>query len=83
MIPSEAYGLVIPADAPAALEGGLQRMFERDWDSATIAAWGAARSWDQVAREILSEMEALCNLRPGRENLKAVSVSAAPEAKPD
>jgi glycosyltransferase involved in cell wall biosynthesis len=83
MIPSEAYGLVIPASDPTALENGLQRMFDKDWDSRIIAAWGAARSWDQVAREILSEMEDWCRLRPGRASLETVGVSAATEAKPD
>ena len=31
---------------------------EVDWQRAAIAAWGNSRSWDQVAREALGQMQA-------------------------
>jgi glycosyltransferase involved in cell wall biosynthesis len=51
MLPSTDYGFVVPAGDQAALTAALGKALEKRWDRAHIAAWGAARSWGQVAAE--------------------------------
>jgi glycosyltransferase involved in cell wall biosynthesis len=60
MIPSENFGLVVPPNDPAALHAALKQALSRQWDRGAIAAWGQARSWRQVAAEVLREMEQVC-----------------------
>ena len=60
MIPSESFGFVVPPNDPAALHAALKSALSREWDRAAIAAWGQARSWRQVAAEVLREMERVC-----------------------
>ena len=57
MIPSEAFGIIVPPDDVSALEIGLKKALAQPWDRAEIARWGQARSWQQVAAEVLQEME--------------------------
>jgi glycosyltransferase involved in cell wall biosynthesis len=56
MIPSEAYGVIVPPDDVAALEAGLKQALAKSWDRQAIARWGQARSWHQVAAEVLEQM---------------------------
>ena len=51
MIPSEDYGLVVPASDQASLTAALGTALRIEWDRARIAAWGQSRSWTQVAAE--------------------------------
>jgi teichuronic acid biosynthesis glycosyltransferase TuaC len=51
MIPSDDYGIVVPAADNAALTAALGKALKTRWDRRRIAAWGAARSWTQVAAE--------------------------------
>jgi teichuronic acid biosynthesis glycosyltransferase TuaC len=51
MIPRAEYGFVVPAGDEAALTTALRQAIEARWDRARIAAWGRARSWQQVATE--------------------------------
>lgn len=53
MIPSPDYGLTWPAEEVAALHIPLEEALRKPWDRDAIAAWGRARSWPQVAREVL------------------------------
>lgn len=53
LVPSEEFGYVVPVDDPVSLTVALQRALGRSWDHAAIAAWGGARSWDNVADEVL------------------------------
>ena len=60
MIASDRYGFVVPSDNPAALQDALEKALRQSWDRNCIAAWGQARSWDQVAREVLQELSKSC-----------------------
>ena len=59
LIPSDCYGLIIPASDPMLLDDALSRALETTWDREAIAAWGQSRSWEQVAKEVLREMYAV------------------------
>jgi glycosyltransferase involved in cell wall biosynthesis len=51
MVGCEEHGLIVPpGDAPL-LAAGLRRALGREWNRGRIAAWGAARSWNQVGAE--------------------------------
>ncbi len=54
MVPSDAYGFVVPAGDAAAVRGALAKALETGWDRARIAAWGQERSWIRVAAETAS-----------------------------
>ena len=56
MIPSQQYGILVPAQDGAALHLALRRALEKAWDRDAIAAWGQFRSWTQVAREVIAEV---------------------------
>jgi teichuronic acid biosynthesis glycosyltransferase TuaC len=59
MIPRPELGIVVPAEQVDRLDEALGRALETDWNRAAIAEWGKARSWEQVAREVLIEMESV------------------------
>ncbi len=58
MIPSDQFGLVVPAGDIPALTNALALALQKPWQRAAIAAWGNSRSWNQVAREALEQMQA-------------------------
>jgi len=51
MIPGAEYGFVVPVGDEDALTAALCKAIETRWDRAGIAAWGRARSWQQVGAE--------------------------------
>ena len=57
MIPSEEYGMVVPVNQAAALRDALRKALARCWDHGAISARARARSWDQVAAEVLAQMQ--------------------------
>jgi glycosyltransferase involved in cell wall biosynthesis len=57
MIPSEEYGTVVPPGDQEALSSALEAAMLQPWNRETIAALGRARSWPQVAMEVVHEME--------------------------
>jgi glycosyltransferase involved in cell wall biosynthesis len=57
MIPSERYGIVVPANHQERLAEALERALRNQWDRDEIARKGRERSWCQVAREVLAEFE--------------------------
>ena len=59
MIPSEAYGFIVPPNDPAALTSALTKALSTGWNRNAIAEWGQQRSWDQVAAEVIRELEAV------------------------
>lgn len=63
MIPSEAFGLIVPPNQVELLEAGLKKALDRDWDRAGIARWGQMRSWSQVATEVLEVMRSVVEER--------------------
>lgn len=58
MIPSDRYGLVLPAEEVARIHVPLEQALTRSWDRSAISAWGHARAWPQVASEVLARMHA-------------------------
>ena len=57
MLPSDRYGYVVPVNHKAALRQALQNALESHWDRSAISAWGQARSWNQVALEVFTELK--------------------------
>ena len=70
MIPSERYGLVVPARNQGALTIALGDALQRPWNRSDIATWGQARSWEHVADEVLTVMrqavQRVAALRPAK-----------------
>lgn len=56
MLPDGRYGIIVPVNDQPALEQALGRALCGTWDRGAIAAWGHARSWSQVAGEVLDHM---------------------------
>jgi glycosyltransferase involved in cell wall biosynthesis len=57
MLAAGRYGHIVPVDDRDALRFALQTALEKNWDRTAIAAWGQARSWSQVAREVFTELQ--------------------------
>ena len=57
MLPDPRYGLIVPVNDQAALQQALAAALQADWEREAISAWGRARSWTQVANEVLEEMQ--------------------------
>jgi glycosyltransferase involved in cell wall biosynthesis len=57
LVPSERYGLIVPPNDAAALANALAEALGKDWDRQAICAWAQSRSWEQVASEVLEQME--------------------------
>jgi glycosyltransferase involved in cell wall biosynthesis len=66
LIPSPDYGFITPAGDIAALEQALLQALSKEWDRERISAWAHARSWEQVALEVVSEFESVAGLRSGK-----------------
>jgi len=64
MLPSTDYGLVVPLNDQSKLEKALLIALDRDWDRKRIAAWGASRSWNQVANDVLQCLERAAGINP-------------------
>jgi glycosyltransferase involved in cell wall biosynthesis len=75
MIASGQNGIVVPPGDVPALEGALEEALHRDWDRAAIATWGQSRSWEQVAKDVLHEMDLILTENGLRD---PVSQSSAP-----
>jgi glycosyltransferase involved in cell wall biosynthesis len=63
MLPSAEYGLVVPLNDQPKLEEAVSMALNRHWDRNRIAAWGASRSWNQVAAEVLQCLERAAGVR--------------------
>ncbi len=59
MVEGGTRGEVVTFGDAAALRDALGRALRRDWDRAAITAWAHARSWRQVAAEVVREMQEL------------------------
>ena len=53
MVPSPSYGIVVPVDDQKALESAIADALAAEWDRETIREWAHARSWEEVANEVL------------------------------
>jgi teichuronic acid biosynthesis glycosyltransferase TuaC len=58
MAPSEDYGFVVPPGDTGALRVALGQALHREWNRQRIADWARARSWQNVAAEVLEEFRA-------------------------
>jgi glycosyltransferase involved in cell wall biosynthesis len=59
MIPSEAYGAIVPVDDAAALRDALWQALAKNWDREEIARMAGARSWERVGLEVTEQMRAV------------------------
>jgi glycosyltransferase involved in cell wall biosynthesis len=59
MIPSSELGSVVAYGDQQALAGALTQALRTQWDPGHISGWAHARSWSQVAREVLAEIRAV------------------------
>ncbi len=57
LISSPDRGIVVPPRDQGALQAALARALRRKWDPAVIEGWARARTWDNVAGEVLGVME--------------------------
>ena len=57
LIPSARYGFVVPVGDPAALAGAVKLALATPWDRRAIAAWGQTRGWEEVAEEVLEQVQ--------------------------
>lgn len=57
LLPSPEYGIIVPPNDTDALSSALERALDAGWDRAAIARWGAGRTWEQVASEVLRLFE--------------------------
>ena len=53
------YGVIVPVNDQAALRDALEQSLQKKWDRPAISAWGRSRGWDQVAGEVLEEIQAV------------------------
>lgn len=56
LLPDNRYGRIVPPRDSDALQEALQEALKHDWNRSQIASWGRARSWEDVASEVTSEM---------------------------
>lgn len=59
MIPGDDFGFVIPVENQEALSIALGKALCTSWDRRKIAEWGASRSWEHVAEDLLHEIRTL------------------------
>jgi teichuronic acid biosynthesis glycosyltransferase TuaC len=59
LIPSPRYGMVVPAGNQQALEIALETALCREWDREAIRRWAHARSWEQVADDVLQLLDSV------------------------
>jgi glycosyltransferase involved in cell wall biosynthesis len=79
MIPTGDYGIVVPVNHPAALRDALRKALAKSWDHAAISARARARSWDQVAAEVLEQMQQVLAEQAQRKGTKErVTLDAKP-----
>jgi teichuronic acid biosynthesis glycosyltransferase TuaC len=60
---ADGRGLVVPVNDPLRLKEALAAALKGNWDREAISAWARARSWEQVASEVLGEMETVLQNR--------------------
>lgn len=53
IITSDDIGYTVEAEDPAALAEGIKRALARDWDSEKLCEVARARTWDNVAKDLL------------------------------
>ena len=54
MLPSSKYGLLVPPKSQPELTNAIRSAILTTWNRAEIAAWGQTRSWDDVAKEVIT-----------------------------
>ncbi len=66
ILTSERFGVIVEPEDPDALAAGIRAAMSREWDDAVIRREGQRRTWDDVAREIIAELDRIVMDRPGR-----------------
>lgn len=75
LVAGPEYGILTPPGDVPALASALKRALETDWDRSAIARWGARRSWQDVADEVLEEIRQVVAERRTR-----LQIAGAPPA---
>jgi glycosyltransferase involved in cell wall biosynthesis len=65
MLADPGNGVIIPVNDSVRLQRALATALETHWDRTAISRWGHARSWTQVAGEVLQEMQAMVTEKRG------------------
>jgi glycosyltransferase involved in cell wall biosynthesis len=66
LIPDARYGVVVARGEQTALDAAVLDSLTHSWDRTAIAAWGMARTWHDVASEVLREISAAVDSWHGR-----------------
>ena len=61
IVASELVGTVLSPEHLSSLASVLDEALNRAWDRRSIAEFGRRRSWDAVARELLSAIGGVCH----------------------
>jgi teichuronic acid biosynthesis glycosyltransferase TuaC len=61
MIVGENFGLIVPPNDVAALAAAVRRAITTEWDRPAISAFARARSWEQVAAEVVERLRGVSN----------------------
>ncbi len=65
LLTSDRYGIIVRPNDAVDLEAGLKTALSHSWDRNAISQWGRARSWDQVAREVVAHLSEVVRERSG------------------
>jgi glycosyltransferase involved in cell wall biosynthesis len=57
ILTSERFGVVVEPEDPEALASGIRAALSSEWDDAVLRREGQRRTWDDVAREIVAELD--------------------------
>jgi len=57
LIPSDHVGFIVPAGHQQELESALHKALTIEWDRPAIVRWAQSRSWEMVAREVLTTLQ--------------------------
>jgi glycosyltransferase involved in cell wall biosynthesis len=63
---TERHGVIVPPEDPVALTEGIRTALATDWDEDFLRREGQSRTWDDVASDILAELDGIiaANRRP-------------------
>ena len=64
VITSEQVGILVERSA-GAIEAGLRRALERDWDRDAIVAHAREHTWEATARRVVEQFDAVLRARRG------------------
>lgn len=79
MLPDPELGSVVAPRDSRALALAIRDAIQRSWDRPKIAAWGQARTWQNVAAEVAGIFELVCRLSNADGGIASVAAPIGPE----